>query len=68
MGSMRVLTVEEEPCMTEAIPDGMRLEAIAGDGARDGDTAMELLSVNDYDTAVLDRDVPEAEGPVGGDA
>jgi len=59
---MRVLVVEDEPYMAEAIRDGLRLEAIAADIAGDGDTALELLSVNAYDIAVLDRDVP---GPSG---
>jgi two-component system response regulator VanR len=59
---MRVLIVEDEPYMAEAIRDGLRLEAIAADIAGDGDTALELLSVNAYDIAVLDRDVP---GPSG---
>ena len=48
--------------MAEALRDGLRLEAIAADVARDGDTAMELLRVNAYDIAVLDRDIP---GPSG---
>src|SRR5205814_884045 len=55
--SMRVLIVEDEPYMAEAIRDGLRLEAIAADIAGDGDTALELLSINAYDIAVLDRDV-----------
>jgi two-component system response regulator VanR len=59
---MRVLVVEDEPFMAEAIRDGLRLEAIAADIAGDGDTALELLSVNSYDIAVLDRDIP---GPSG---
>ena len=59
---MRVLLVEDEPYMAEAIRDGLRLEAIAADIAGDGDTALELLSVNSYDLAVLDRDIP---GPSG---
>ncbi len=50
--------------MAEAIRDGLRLEAIAADIAGDGDTALELLSVNAYDIAVLDRDIP---GPSGDD-
>ena len=54
---MRVLLVEDEPYMAEAIRDGLRLEAIAADIAGDGDTALELLSVNSYDIAVLDRDI-----------
>ena len=44
--------------MAEAIRDGLRLEAIAADIAGDGDTALELLGVNAYDIAVLDRDIP----------
>jgi two-component system response regulator VanR len=59
---MRVLIVEDEPHMAEAVRDGLRLEAIAADIAGDGDTAIELLGANDYDIAVLDRDVP---GPSG---
>ncbi len=61
---MRVLIVEDELFMAEAICDGLRLEAIAADIAGDGDTALELLSVNDYDVVVLDRDIP---GPSGDD-
>lgn len=53
-----MLIVEDEPCLAEAIRDGLRLEAIAADIAGDGDTALELLSINTYDIAVLDRDVP----------
>src|ERR1700709_1008347 len=59
---MRVLIVEDEPLMAEAIRDGLRLEAIAADIAGDGDTALVLLGVYSYDIAVLDRDIP---GPSG---
>src|ERR671921_781929 len=48
--------------LAEAIRDGLRLEAIAADIAGDGATALELLNVNAYDIAVLDRDIP---GPSG---
>jgi two-component system response regulator VanR len=59
---MRVLIVEDEPLMAEAIRDGLRLDAIAADIAGDGDTALELLATDAYDLAVLDRDIP---GPSG---
>src|SRR6266516_683152 len=61
---MRVLIVEDEPYLAEAIRDGLRLEAIAADIAGDGDTALELLNLNanGYAIAVLDRDIP---GPTG---
>lgn len=57
-----MLIVEDEELMAEAIRDGLRLEAIAADIAGDGDTALELLRINTYDIAVLDRDIP---GPSG---
>src|SRR5256714_11903673 len=60
--SVRVLLVEDEPYMADAIRDGLRLEAIAADIAGDGHSALALLSVNAYDIAVLDRDIP---GPSG---
>jgi two-component system response regulator VanR len=59
---VRVLIVEDEPYLAEAIRDGLRLDAIAADIAADGDAALELLGTNSYDIAVLDRDVP---GPSG---
>ncbi|MET9494521.1 response regulator transcription factor [Streptomyces sp. NPDC006552] len=59
---MRVLVVEDEPYLAEAIRDGLRLEAIAADLAGHGDAALELLGTHAYDVAVLDRDIP---GPSG---
>jgi two-component system, OmpR family, response regulator VanR len=59
---MRVLIVEDEPLMAEAIRDGLRLQAIASDIAPDGHAALELLGVNAYYIAILDRDIP---GPSG---
>jgi two-component system response regulator VanR len=61
---MRVLIVEDEPALAGAVRDGLRLAAIAADTAGDGDTALELLDLNSYDVAVLDRDIP---GPSGDD-
>ncbi len=59
---MRVLVVEDEPYLADAIRDGLRLAAITADVAGDGGTALELLSINAYDIAILDRDIP---GPSG---
>ena len=61
---MRVFVVEDERLHGRAIRDGLRLEAIAADIAVDGDIALQLLSFNAYDIAVLDRDIP---GPSGDD-
>ena len=59
---MRVLIVEDEPLLAGAVRDGLRLEAIAADIAGDGHSALELLSVNAYDVAILDRDIPGPNG------
>ena len=59
---MRVLVVEDEPFLAEALQAGLRLEAIAADVALDGDDALERIAVNDYDVVVLDRDLPGTHG------
>lgn len=59
---MRVLVVEDEPFLAEAVQAGLRLEAIAADVALDGDDALERIAVNDYDVVVLDRDLPGTHG------
>lgn len=57
-----MLIVEDEVFLAEAVRDGLRLEAIASDLAHDGDAALELLSINEYDVVVLDRDIPGPDG------
>lgn len=59
---MRVLVVEDEAFMAEALQAGLRQEAIAADVALDGDAALERVGVNDYDVVVLDRDIPGTHG------
>src|ERR1043166_5529448 len=48
--------------MAEATRAGLRLEALAADIAGARDAALKLLRFNEYDIAVLDRDIP---GPSG---
>ncbi|RKS05054.1 two-component system response regulator VanR [Nocardiopsis sp. Huas11] len=59
---MRVLVVEDEPFMAEALRSGLRQEAVAADVALDGDEALERIAVHDYDVVVLDRDIPGTHG------
>jgi two-component system response regulator VanR len=59
---VRVLIVEDELFLAEALQAGLRHESIAADTAGDGDTALELVAVNDYDAVVLDRDIPGTHG------
>ncbi|MEV0588599.1 response regulator transcription factor [Nonomuraea sp. NPDC050310] len=59
---MRVLVVEDEEQMADAIARGLRLHAMAVDVAYDGREALERASYVDYDVVVLDRDLPEVHG------
>ena len=59
---MRVLVVEDERLLADAIAVGLRRHAMAVDVAYDGEAAMDRLAVNDYDVVVLDRDLPVVSG------
>ena len=59
---MRILVVEDEAVLADAIAEGLRHEAFAVDIAGDGDAALERLAVNEYDVVVLDRDLPRVHG------
>jgi two-component system response regulator VanR len=60
--TVRVLIVEDEVFLAEALQAGLRHEAIAADIALDGDDALERIAVNQYDVVVLDRDIPGTHG------
>ena len=62
MGQMRVLVVEDEDVLADAIARGLRREAMAVDVSHDGASALERISVNRYDVVVLDRDLPVVHG------
>ncbi|MET9247487.1 response regulator transcription factor [Nonomuraea sp. NPDC003709] len=59
---MRVLVVEDEERLADAVARGLRLQAIAVDVAYDGQDALERAAYVDYDVVVLDRDLPEVHG------
>lgn len=59
---MRVLIVEDEEYLAEAIQTVLRRESIAADIALDGLAAHETLSHTEYDIAILDRDLPGMHG------
>lgn len=59
---MRVLVVEDERLLADAIADGLRRHAMAVDVVYDGAAALERATVNDYDVVVLDRDLPAVSG------
>ncbi|NJP23422.1 response regulator transcription factor [Microbispora hainanensis] len=59
---MRVLVVEDERVLADAIATGLRREAMAVDVAYDGAAALEKTAYIDYDVIVLDRDLPKVHG------
>ncbi len=59
---MRVLIVEDERPLAEALARGLRREGMAVDVAYDGDAGHEKASITRYDVVVLDRDLPGMPG------
>jgi DNA-binding response OmpR family regulator len=59
---MRVLVVEDEPLLADAIAEWLRNAAHAVDIVNDGAAARERVAVNDYDVVVLDRNLPLVPG------
>ncbi len=62
MAAVRVLVVEDEEVLADAIARGLRREGMAVDIAYDGGAALEKAAVNRYDVVVLDRDLPGVHG------
>jgi DNA-binding response OmpR family regulator len=59
---MRVLVADDERLLADTVAQGLRRLSMAVDVVYDGDAAFERLSVNRYDVAVLDRDMPGRTG------
>jgi DNA-binding response OmpR family regulator len=59
---MRVLVVEDEADLADAVARGLREWSMAVDVAADGEAALMSLGVHDYEVLVLDRDLPGISG------
>lgn len=59
---MRILVVEDEEVLADALAEGLRDESYAVDVARRGSEAEELMAVNTYDLVVLDWTIPAPSG------
>jgi signal transduction histidine kinase/DNA-binding response OmpR family regulator len=59
---MRVLVVEDEHLLADAVAEWLRGDTHAVDVAYDGDAALERIGVHNYDVVVLDRDLPVVHG------
>ncbi len=61
-GAMRVLVVEDERRMAEALRRGLQAEGFAVDLAHDGNEGLHLARAGDYDAVVLDIMLPGLSG------
>ncbi len=59
---MRVLVVEDEQPLADAIARGLRGQGMAVDVSYDGNDGYEKASITRYDVLVLDRDLPGMHG------
>ena len=59
---MRVLVADDERVLADMVAEGLRRLSMAVDVVYDGDSALDRLTVNRYDVAVLDRDMPGQTG------
>jgi two-component system response regulator MprA len=59
---VRLLVIEDEPDLAQALAAGLRREGYAVDVAVDGGTALERLAVTEYDLVCLDLGLPDIDG------
>ena len=59
---MRVLVVEDEPDLVDALTVGLRREGYAVDAALDGSSALDRISYTPYDAVLLDLNLPDIDG------
>jgi DNA-binding response OmpR family regulator len=59
---VRVLVVEDERALADAVARGLRREGMAVDVSYDGSVGHEMALVTRYDVVVLDRDLPGVHG------
>ena len=59
---MKVLVVEDQVRLAEAVAEGLRREGMAVDVSYDGGDALSHVAINHYDVVVLDRDLPCVHG------
>ena len=59
---MKILVVEDDPRMSALICEVLEDACYAVDPAADGETAADLMDVNEYDLVVLDWSIPSPSG------
>lgn len=61
-GSVKLLIIEDEIDLLEALASGFKKQGYAVDIADDGSQGLEYLLVNDYDCLILDLNLPSMDG------
>jgi DNA-binding response OmpR family regulator len=64
MEAMRVLVVDDNSVVADAVAEGLRDQGVAVDVAYDGPNGLEKATINSYDVLILDRDLPGLHGDV----
>lgn len=59
---VRLLVVEDEVDLADALARGLRRDGYAVDVVHDGEAALERLAVNQYDLVCLDLNLPDMDG------
>jgi len=62
VNNMRILVVEDEIDLCNAIAEGLEIDGYAVDTCNDGETAYELILVEKYDLVILDLNLPTMDG------
>src|ERR1700689_5203336 len=62
MEPVRVLVVEDNLIVADAVAEGLRDQGMAVDVAYDGPSGLGKATVNTYDVVILDRDLPGLHG------
>lgn len=59
---MKILLVEDEKMLSSVICKGLKKLGYAVDSAYDGEEALELIEINQYDLVILDLNLPKVGG------
>lgn len=59
---MKLLVVEDEEMLSKSIAKGLEILGYAVDCAYDGEDALYLYELNEYDLMVLDLNLPKLDG------
>src|SRR5438445_4349282 len=64
MSQPRVLIVDDDPALLQALPEALRLrmESVTVDTADSGEAALDLIAARDYDVIVTDIKMPGLDG------